>query len=428
MATRERHHVVVVGGGFGGLYTVRKLRNAAVRITLVDRRNFHLFQPLLYQVATGGLSPADIASPLRHIFRRQRNVQVILGDAIGVDPAQRRLRLRDGELSWDTLVIAAGIANQYYGRDDWEPLAPGLKSLEDAVEIRRRVLLAFEAAELEPDLVRRQAWMTFVIVGAGPTGVELAGAVGELAHHTLRREFRNIDPTESRIILLEGTDRVLPSFQPSLSARAKDSLIRLGVETWTATRVTDVDAGGVDLERDGQRERLPAHTVLWGAGTTGVPLAHVLQEQTGCTLDPMGRVVVGPDLTVPGHPDLFVIGDLAHVEFRGKPLPAIAPAAIQQGTHVARLIRDRLAGQTADAPFRYFDKGALATIGRSAAVAEFRGLRFWGFPAWLVWLVIHIVYLIGFENRIMVMIQWINMYIGRRRGARLILNRPSEQV
>jgi NADH dehydrogenase len=421
MTHDPRPHVVVVGGGFGGMYTARALRRAPVRITLVDRRNFHLFQPLLYQVATGGLSPGDISSPLRHVFKRQRNVHVMLGEAMDVDPAGKRLILRRGDLYYDTLVVAAGIANHYYGRSEWEALAPGLKSLEDAVEIRRRVLAAFEAAELESDPARRDALLTFVVVGAGPTGVELAGALGELARHTLKGEFRNIDPTRTRVVLVDGADRVLPAMHPALSRRAERSLTRLGIEVRTGTRVQAIRPEGVDLDTDGRHEHLPARTTLWGAGTAGVPLAEALERATGCKRNGMGRIIVGPDLGVPGHPDIFVIGDLAHVEHRGAPIPAVAPAAIQQGRHVARVIRDRLAGRTGPSPFRYFDKGALATIGRSAAVAEFRGMRFWGFPAWLVWLVIHIVYLIGFDNRILVMIQWINMYLGRRRGSRLIM-------
>jgi NADH dehydrogenase len=414
-------HVVVVGGGFGGMYVTRHLRRAPVRITLVDRRNFHLFQPLLYQVATGGLSPGDITSPLRHVFKRQRNVRVILGEAVGVDPAGKRLFLRDGELDYDILVLAPGIANYYGEREEWASLATGLKTVEDADAIRSRVLAAFEQAELERDPAVREALMTFVVVGAGPTGVELAGAVGELAHHTLRGEFRSIDPRRARVILVETMDRVLPAMHPGSSRRAAYSLTRLGVTIRTGVRVTGVDAFGVDLDGAGGPERVAARTVLWAGGTAGGPLAHELVRGTGCALDGMGRVMVAPDLSVPGYPDLFVIGDLAHVKFKGAPLPAVAPAAIQQARHVARIIRSRLRGREQRPEFRYFDKGAMATIGRLAAVAEFRGLRFWGLPAWLLWLVIHIVYLIGFDNRILVMIQWINMYVARQRGARLIL-------
>jgi len=419
---------VVVGGGFGGLYTVRKLRKAPVNITLVDRRNFHLFQPLPYQVSNGGLSPADIASPLRHVFKRQRNARVVLGEAVAVDPVGRRLLLADGELAYDTLVIATGVRSDYFGHDGWEPLAPGLKSIEDAVEIRRRVLAAFEAAEREPDPARRRAWLTFVVVGGGPTGVELAGALGELAHHSMRGEFRSIDLRESRVILVEGSERVLPSFPPALSHRAQRSLARLAVEARTGTRVVGIDPEGVDLQAGGRAERLSARTVLWAAGIAGTSLGRVLHEATDCELDPIGRVIVEPDLTVPGYPELFVIGDLAHVKFRGVPLPGIAPAAIQEGKYVARVIHAARSGHANPAPFRYLDKGALATIGRFAAVAEFHGLRFWGIPAWLVWLAIHITYLIGFENRVLVLIQWTNMYFRRGRGARLITHGPPVPV
>jgi NADH dehydrogenase len=423
MNTVQPHRVVVVGGGFGGLYTVSGLRRAPVEITLVDRRNFHLFQPLLYQVSTGGLSPADISSPLRHIFKQQRNATVILGEATGVDTVRRVLLLEDGELPFDSLVLAPGVANHYFDHDQWAGAAPGLKTLEDAVEIRHRILESFEAAELEPDAARRAALMTFVVVGAGPTGVELAGAIGELAHHTLRGEFRRIDPTTARVLLVDGADRVLPGFPELLSARAARSLKRLRVEVRTGTRVVSIDADGLDVERNNSTERITARTVLWGAGVAAPPLARALQAATGCELDRMGRVRVGPDLAIPGHPDIYVIGDMAHVEVKGKPLPCIAPPAVQGGKHVAKLIRARLLGRADRPAFRYFDKGSLATIGRSAAVAEFRGLKFWGFPAWMLWLVVHIVYLIGFENRAIVLFQWVNMYIMKKRGARIILAR-----
>jgi NADH dehydrogenase len=415
----RRHQVVIVGGGFGGLYAARKLARAPVDVTLVDRRNFHLFQPLLYQVATGVLSPGDIASPLRYALKRQRNARVLMAEAVGVEPAARRLVLRDGALGYDTLVISAGVANHYFGHDAWEPVAPGLKTIEDAVEIRRRTLLAFEAAEREPDPARRAAWLTFVVVGGGPTGVELAGALAELTHYTLRGEFRSIDPRQSRVVIVEGGTALLPSFPPSLSGRAQRSLARLGVETRTGTFAVAVDAQGVELDDGGRRERLPARTVLWAAGIRGEPLAGALRAATGCELDTTGRVVVAGDLSIPAHPEILVIGDIAHVPFRGGPLPCIAPPAIQQGKYVARLIRQRLRGKPS-APFAYFDKGSIATIGRSAAVVEFRGFRFWGFPAWLLWLVIHLVYLIEFENRLLVFLQWANSFLTHKRGSRLI--------
>lgn len=423
MTTTRPHRVVVVGGGFGGLYTVTGLRRAPVEITLVDRRNFHLFQPLLYQVSTGGLSPADISSPLRHIFKQQRNVSVVLGEATGVDPTRRVLHLTDRDLPFDSLVLAPGVVNHYFGQDQWADAAPGLKTLEDAVEIRHRILASFETAELEADAGRRATLMTFVVIGAGPTGVELAGAIGELAHHTLHGEFRRIDPTTARVLLVDSADRVLPGFPELLSARAERSLKRLRVEVRTGTRVVGIDADGLDLERNGSTERITTPTVLWGAGVAAPPLARALQAATGCGLDRMGRVKVGPDLAIPGHPDIYVIGDMAHVEVKGAPLPCIAPPAVQGGKHVAKLIRARLQGRAERPAFRYFDKGSLATIGRSAAVAEFRGLKFWGFPAWMLWLVVHIVYLIGFENRAIVLFQWINMYIMKKRGARIILGK-----
>lgn len=420
------HRVVIVGGGFGGLYTARHLKRASAEIILVDRRNFHLFQPLLYQTATGQLSPGDIASPLRYVLRKQRNARVIMDEVVGVEAGARRLVLRHGELPYDTLVLAAGVVNHYFGRSGWPARAPGLKSLEDAIAIRGHVLRAFERAETEPDAARRAAWLTFVVVGGGPTGVELAGALGELAHQTLPGEFRAIDPRESRVILVEAGERILPSFPPPLSRRARRSLARLGVEALSDARVESIDPDGVDLAVEGRVERIPARTVLWAGGVRASPLALPLAGDTGCRLDRMGRVVVEPDLTVPGHPEIFVIGDMAHVEFKGAPLPCIAPAAIQQSKHVARTIEKRLEGDPPPGPFRYLDKGSLATIGRSAAVAEFRGLRFWGFPAWLVWLVIHLVYLIEFENRILVLIQWANSYLTRRRGSRLITEDDEE--
>jgi NADH dehydrogenase len=415
------HQVVVVGGGFGGLYTAQSLRRASLDVTLVDRRNFHLFQPLLYQVATGGLSPGDIASPVRHALKGQRNARVLLAEVTGIEATRHRLLLNDGELAYDTLVLASGVVNHYLGRDAWRPLAPGLKELEDALRIRRRVLAAFEAAEREADPERREAWLTFVVVGAGPTGVELAGALGELAHRTLPGEFRAADPRRSRVILLDAGERILPSFPPPLSERACGSLARLGVEIRTGASVVGIDAEGVTVETAGGQERIPARTALWAAGVQGAPLARAVQEATGCKLDAMGRVIVAENLTIPGFPEIFVIGDMAHVEWRGRPLPCIAPAAIQEARYVSRVIRARLGGGvTPPARFEYFDKGMLATIGRSAAVAEFRGLRFWGFAAWLVWLVIHLLYLIEFENRLLVLIQWSNQYLRSSRGSRLI--------
>jgi len=411
-----RPEVVIVGGGFGGLYAALALKRAPVHVTIVDRRNHHLFQPLLYQVATAALNPADIAAPIRSVFRGWRNVSVILAEAVAVDTDARKLTLADGELAYDYLVLATGATHSYFGHDEWAPLAPGLKSIEDALEIRRRVLLAYEMAEREGDPTRRREWLTFVIIGGGPTGVELAGALAEISRQALSREFQHIDPSHARIILVEGVSRVLPPYPEDLSAKARTQLERLGVDVWTGVRVTGIDASGVNL---GQ-ERIGARTVLWAAGVAASPLPKAL----GVPLDRAGRVLVRPDLTLPGHDDVFVIGDLAAVEQAGKPVPGVAPAAIQMGRHVARSIRRAIAGQPGE-PFRYRDKGSFATIGRGKAVGELRGgWKLSGFPAWLTWLAIHIFFLIGFRNRALVIFQWAYSYVTFRRGARLITGPP----
>jgi NADH dehydrogenase len=415
-----RHRVVIVGGGFGGLQAARALRRAAVDVTLLDQRNFHLFQPLLYQVATAGLSPADIAAALRWILRRQQNVRVWLARVKGVDVHERRVLLHDGDLAFDTLVVATGVRHHYFGHERWEALAPGLKTIEDALDIRRRVLRAFEMAECEADPARRRALLTFLIVGAGPTGVELAGAVAELARHTLRREFRSIDPAESRILLVEGAARVLPAYPENLSAKCARSLARLGVTVRTDTVVTDLSVGGVTLRSGSTTGTVAAHTVLWAAGITASLLGRALAEAAGIALDRLGRVIVEPDLTLPGHEDIFVIGDLAHFAHQtGEPLPGIAPVAMAQGRYVAAAIKRRLAGKPVP-PFRYRDKGQLATIGRAAAVADFGSVRFSGHFAWLLWLFVHLMYLVGFENRVLVFVRWAWNYVTRNRGARLI--------
>lgn len=423
MNGRGAHRVVIVGGGFGGLHAAKQLRRAPVDVTLVDCRNFHLFQPLLYQTATGGLSPGDITSPIRYALRKQPNVRVVMDEVIAIDPRARTLATPGGELPYDTLVLAAGVVNDYRGHDQWRAFAPGLKSVEDALTIRDRILCAFEEAERETDPERRRALLTFVVIGAGATGVELAGAVAELARHTLPGEFRTIDPRRARVVLVEGEDRVLPELPRALSERASRSLSRLGIEVWTGTVACEMDRGGVELKSGERSERIATRTTLWAAGVRASPLADALARATGCPVDAIGRIVVQPDLTVPDHPEIFVIGDMARVEHRGRPIPCVAPAAIQEGRFVARVVSARLAGRTPPAAFRYFDKGTLATIGRSSAVGQFRGLRFWGFPAWLAWLFIHLVYLVEFENRILVLIQWINMYGKRHRGARLITHR-----
>jgi len=420
-AAPSAHRVVIIGGGFAGLYAAKRLGKAPVALTVIDRRNFHLFQPLLYQVATGGLSPGEIASPLRVVLRGHRNTEVLLGEAVDFDIPNRRVILADGELPYDDLVIATGATHYYFGHDEWEPLAPGLKTVEDATEIRRRILLAFEEAEREPDPAQRHAWLTFVIVGGGPTGVELAGALGEIANDTLRRDFYHINPAESRIILVEGEDRVLPSFAPDLSHKAERHLIALGVRPRMSARVTNVDAGGVTVQAAGQAEHIPARTVLWAAGVRASSLGRKLAERAGVPLDRAGRVLVEPDLSIPGHPEIHVLGDLASVTQDGKPLPGVAPVAMQQGRYVADLLTKKLRGQ-AVRPFRYFDKGNLATIGRNRAVAQFGRLHVSGFLAWFLWVFVHLMYLVEFENRLLVFVEWVYNYITRNRGARLITN------
>jgi NADH dehydrogenase len=412
--------VVLVGAGFGGLYAAQALRRAPVDLTVIDRRNFHLFQPLLYQVATGGLSPGEIASPVRHVLSRQRNARVWLAEVRDIDVQRRRVCLDDGEAPYDTLILATGAHHHYFGHDDWEALAPGLKTIEDAIKIRRRILLAFERAERESDPAKRRAWLSFVIVGAGPTGVELAGALGEIANDTLRHDFRAINPADAAILLLEGADRVLPSFPPDLSAKAERALRNLGVHTRTQSTVTDLDSAGVTVRTGDTVERIPAKTVLWAAGVQASELGKIVAERTGAPLDRTGRLVVEPDLTLPGHPEILIIGDLANFSHQtGQPLPGVAPVAMAQGRYVARAIQARLRGQTPP-PFHYFDKGTLATIGRNQAVAEFGRLHVSGPIAWFVWLFVHLMYLVEFDNRLIVLIEWIYDYVTRNRGARLI--------
>ena len=412
-AGSERPHVVILGGGFGGLYAARGLRGAPVKVTLVDRRNHHLFQPMLYQVATAALNAGDIAAPIRSVLRRQSNTEVLLAEAAFIDPAARRVQLTDGSsTTYDYLVVATGARHSYFGHDEWEPLAPGLKSLEDASEIRQRVLLAFERAERESDPVRRHSYLTFVVVGGGATGVEMAGAVAELRRYALRRDFRHIDPGEATVMLLEGGPRLLPSYPPSLSEKAKLDLRRLGVEVRTETLVTDIRPGFVVAAN----WTIPTQTVIWAAGNAASPILKSL----GTPLDNVGRAIVEPDCTIPGHPEIFVLGDAAVFNHgAGGPIPWIAPAAIQMGQYAARTIQSDLAGQPRRA-FHYWDKGQLAVIGRGRAVADIWKLHFGGLLAWLTWTFVHIFYLIGFRNRVLVMIQWAWSYITFGRGARLI--------
>ncbi|HJR74017.1 MAG TPA: NAD(P)/FAD-dependent oxidoreductase [Luteimonas sp.] len=409
-------HVLIVGGGFAGLWAARALARAPVRITLLDRGNHHLFQPLLYQVATAGLSSPDIAAPLRHILRGQKNVTVLMGEAVAVDAANQRVNLADGEaLRYDFLLLASGATHAYFGHDDWAEHAPGLKTLDDALLIRRRILSAFERAEACEDEAERRAQLTFAIVGGGPTGVELAGTLAEIARHTLKREFRRIDPRRTRVLLLEAGPRVLSSFPESLSAKAQRQLERLGVEVRAGSAVTRIDADGVTLGE----EHISTRTVLWAAGVAASPLARSL----GVPLDRAGRVQVQPDLSVPGQPRIFVAGDLATLPREdGRPVPGVAPAAKQMGNHVAAAILDRLAGR-ASRPFRYRDWGNLATIGRRAAIVDLGKLRFSGFLAWSFWLVAHIFFLIGFRNRVVVLLDWAMAYWTYQRNARIIVGR-----
>jgi NADH dehydrogenase len=417
MKPHDDPRVVIVGGGFGGLYAAKVLASTGTRVTVVDRRNFHLFQPLLYQVATGGLSPGDIASPIRSVLKRGRRARVVQDDAIDVLPDERRIVLRDtGSLDYDALVIASGSRTSYFGHDEWAERAPGLKSVEDALEVRSRVLGAFEHAELEIDAARRAGLLTFVVIGGGPTGVELAGAVAELARGTLVRDFRAFDPRATRVMLLEGGERILPAFPSDLAAKAVRSLEHLGVDVVTGALVTDVDRDGVVVRRGDRVERITAATVLWAAGVTTAAFGDVVAHRFGAERDRGGRIRVTDRLTLSDHPEVSIIGDLAHVVGPDdRPLPGLAPVAMQEGAYVARRILGRV-----DRPFRYRDKGQLAVIGRHAAVCDLGTARFSGFPAWLLWLFVHIGYLIEFDNKVLVMVQWGFAYFTRKRGARLI--------
>ena len=408
----NRPHVVIIGGGFGGLSAARALASSDVHVTLLDRKNHHTFQPLLYQVATAGLSPGDIAAPIRWILRGHKNVQVLLGEVVDFDLVGRKVKLRDGEVPYDYLIVSAGAAHSYFGHDDWEPFAPGLKTIEDATEIRRRVLLAFEIAERQAAEGEGQIPLNFVVIGAGPTGVELAGTLAEISRRALAHEFHSIDPSKTRIMLLEGGPRVLPAYPEDLSQSAEEQLRNLGVEVHTSTKVTGVDADAVHISD----MRLPAAVILWAAGVAASPLG----KKLGSPVDRAGRVLVEPDLSLPSHPEVFVIGDLAALKDKhGNWLPGLAPVAIQQGRAAARCIAADLKREPRR-PFHYVDKGSLATIGRAAAVGQIKNLHISGFIAWLAWLFVHILYLIGFRNRVIVMIQWAWSYFTYERGARLI--------
>lgn len=418
------HRVVILGGGFGGLYAAQALKKAPADVTLVDRRNFHLFQPLLYQVATGALSPGEIAAPLRSVLSRQKNARVLLGEAVDLDLAGRRLILRDGEVPYDTLIVAPGSRTFYFGHDEWEEAAPGLKTVEEATQIRHRILYAFEAAEREEDPQKRRDWLTFVVVGAGPTGVELAGALGEIANDTLRHDFRSIRTQEARILLLDGSDRVLPPFPPELSAKAERQLIRIGVRPRTGVRVVEVDEGGVTVESPAGRERIAARTVIWAAGVRASSFGEVLSLRAGAKLERNGQVRVEKDLTLPGRPEIFVIGDLARLDdAAGRPLPGVSPVAMQEGAYAAKAIRARISGAPPPPPFHYFNKGQLAVIGRGAAVADIGKLKVSGVIAWLIWLFVHLMYIVEFTSRVLIFIEWGFLYLTFNRGARLITGR-----
>jgi NADH:ubiquinone reductase (H+-translocating) len=407
----RKPHVVIIGGGFGGLYCAKALKHAPVRVTLIDRRNFHLFQPLLYQVATASLAPSDIAHPIRGVLRKHSNTEVWMAEVVDIDVEGKRIILEDAEVPYDYLILATGATHAYFGHDEWAEVAPGLKTIDDATELRRRFLHAFEEAEREADVNARRSQLTFVIIGAGATGVELAGAMAEIARKVIPKDFRAIDTTTARILLLEGGPRVLSAYPEKLSAKAQKHLEKLGVEVRTNALVTNIEHGAVCVGD----ERIATHNVFWAAGVAASPLG----AQLGTKLDRAGRVLVNSDCTIPGHPELFVIGDLAHFEQDGQMLPGVCQVAMQMGTYAAKTIRRDLEGKPRR-DFRYFDKGNMATIGRAAAVADIKGLKFGGFLAWILWVFIHILYLIGFRNRIVVMIQWAWQYIGWRRGSRLI--------
>ncbi|MDZ8067080.1 MAG: NAD(P)/FAD-dependent oxidoreductase [Nostoc sp. DedQUE08] len=419
------HRVVIVGGGFGGLYTAKALKKANVNVTLIDKRNFHLFQPLLYQVATGTLSPADISAPLRSVFSKSKNTKVLLGKVNDIDPKAQQVILGDEVVPYDTLIVATGVNHSYFGKDNWKEFAPGLKTVEDAIEMRRQIFSAFEAAEKETDPEKRRALLTFVIVGGGPTGVELSGAIAELAYQTLTEDFRSINTSEARILLLQGGDRILPHIAPELSKVAAESLQKLGVAVYTNTRVTNIEGNIVTFKRGDELTEITSKTILWAAGVQGSPMGKALAKSTGVECDRDGRVIVEPDLSIKGYNNIFVVGDLGNFSHQnGKPLPGVAPVAKQQGEYVAKLIKRRLQGETLP-QFRYNDVGTLAMIGQNLAVVDLGLVKLKGFIAWLFWLVIHIYFLIEFDTKVVVAIQWGWNYITRNRRSRLITGRES---
>lgn len=421
------HRVLILGGGFGGLFAARRFHKAPVDVTLLDRRNFHLFQPLLYQVATGSLSPGEIAGPLRGILSRQRNTQVLLGEAADVNPAARRVTLRDGAtIEYDSLIVATGSRTTYFGNDGWREWAPSLKTVEEATAIRHKILYAFEAAERVAEGEERRAWLTFVIVGGGATGVELAGALGEIARQTLKDDFRSMNPEDARILILDGAPRLLMSYPEDLSQMAERYLLRTGVRVRNGVRVTKIDEFGCEFRTaSGSVERLAARTVLWAGGVTSGEFGEVLRQRTGAAVDKMGRILVNPDLTVPNHPEIFVVGDQAALNREdGTVLPGVAQVAMQEGAHAAKTIIARVRGEPVPLPFRYKDYGDMAVIGRAAAVGKVLGVHVWGWPAWVLWLMIHLMQLVEFSSRIRVFVQWGFQYLTFSRGARLITGGP----
>jgi len=419
----DTHRVLIVGGGFGGLYAAQALKHAPVSVTLIDKRNFHLFQPLLYQVATGSLSPGEIAAPIRSVLSKQKNTRVLLGEAVDIDPNASRVKLRDGaEVEYDSLIVASGSQSSYFGHNEWSRWAPALKTIEDATAIRHKIVTAFEAAERMTDPDECRAWLTFVIVGAGPTGVELAGALGEIANHSLKHDFRSIRPEDARILVVDSTPRVLPNYPEDLSQKAEKQLIRLNARVRNGLMVVGVDENGVTVKtKSGEEQHIHAHTVIWAAGVAISEFGRTLAQRTGAETQRNGQINVAPDLTIPHYPNIYVVGDLAYVKRRdGRPLPGVAQVAMQGGAYAAHTIVKRLKGETNIKPFHYFDKGDLAVIGRAAAVANVFGVHLWGFPAWLVWLFIHLMYIVEFQSRILVFVEWGFLYLTYSRGAMLI--------
>jgi len=419
----DRPKVVIVGGGFGGLYAAKAFQGIPVDVTLIDKENYHLFMPLLYQVAMAGLSAGDIAAPLREIFRQHKNIRTLLGEVSAIDVEQRQVIYNGGVLPYDAVIVATGSDYNYFGHDQWRPYALSLDGLRNALEIRRRLLSAYEQAEQEPDAEQRQALMTFIIIGGGPTGVELAGAIAEMARHTLPEDFRVALPSQTRVILIEAADRILGALPLDLSEKARQALTKLGVTVRTGTKVVEITNTCVVVEVPaGVQERIRCQVAMWAAGVKASALSHMLHERTGVALDRAGRVQVAPDLSIPHYPTLFVVGDMVHLEHAGRPLPGLAPVAMQQGAHAARQIQRRLLEGQPTEPFRYADRGTMATIGRAAAVADLRGRHLSGFLAWLIWLFVHLMYLVGFRNRLLVFVQWLWNYVTYRRGVRLIVD------